>query len=169
VEEKEPGYWVRWAAGIAATVVGGVLVAVLAGAFKDGPPDLPPTPTPTPTPTPSARVRITQFSLASRSVGEYPEATFKVYNAGEDTADRCHLEWHPLSTILGDHEAEFSDEFAGEAQFSDEFAVEPKMSYTLKLRGSTQYSAGLKVSAAKVECSNAKSEAETKSLIVPQT
>ncbi len=92
-----------------------------------------------------------------------------MYNAGEDTADRCHLEWHPLSPILGDHEAEFSDEFAGEAQFSDEFAVEPKMSYALKLRGSTPYSAGLKVSAAKVECSNAKSEAETKSLIVPQT
>jgi hypothetical protein len=167
VQDKEPGYWVRWAAGIAATVVGGVLVAVLAGVFDDGPADPPPTPTAAPTPAPSPRVSITQFSLATSPDG-YPQATFKIDNAGEDTAARCLLEWHPVSRLVGDREEEFSDFFEG-AEFSDEFAVEPDATYTLELTGSTPYATGLKVSAAKVECSNANSAVEAKSLIVPET
>ena len=154
MDEKEPGYWVRWAAGIVAAIVAGVLVAVLPGAFKQD--DPPPTPTPTTEPTP-ASVRITQFSVARRSLGEYPEATFTVYNAGGDSADRCKLEWHPFdSGFLGFLAGEA---YGGAAKFSGEFAVEPGTSETLMLDG--PYSAGLAESAAMVKCSNAMSGMET--------
>jgi hypothetical protein len=102
VDEKEPGFWVRWAAGIVAAVLGGVLVAVLAGVFKGSPGDAPPTATSIPTPKPGPNVRITVFSTASASAGEYPKATFKVYNAGNDTADRCRIEWHPFDANLNE-------------------------------------------------------------------
>ena len=111
-------------------------------------------------------MRITQFSLASGSVGEYPEAAFKVYNAGADTADRCLLEWHPESPILGKLEEEFSDEFAGETVFSDEFALEPDTSYSVTLEASGRYAVGFRQSAAKVECSNAESKALTDVVLV---
>jgi hypothetical protein len=149
VADKEPSYWVKWGAGIAATVIGGVLIAVLAGAFKGDPPSG--NTTPVPRPTPAAHIRITQFSTTDAQKGQYPDATFKVYNVGDDTADRCTIDWNPIGTDL--------DSELGARTFSDEFAVEPKSSVTLRLRANTPYTDGAgPYTAARAECANTKSE-----------
>jgi hypothetical protein len=160
---EEPGFWVKWAAGIAAAVVAGLIVAYVSGAFEKDEPEPAPTATPAPTqtgtPAPAARVRISEFVAQAVYVGNLPTARFKVYNGGDDSADRCYLYWNTVGATP-------DDQLIG-VRVSDEFSVDPQDSHPATLTGLAPYlSARTITSGARVRCANTTSPLAIEQIVV---
>lgn len=123
-----------WIAGIAGTVIAGVLIWYLTTQVL--------------VPQPSPHVQFLSCSGKSTSTGEKPDGTFEVINSGTGNAVQCQVKWYPGpkagTKIVGGREQEYA--------ISDYFGLSANEKKTISLEGLPYSSPGTYVSYAHLIC-----------------
>jgi hypothetical protein len=136
-----------WLAGVAATVVAGVVGGLLTDWYGiGGPPN-------------RAVTHVTAFTQYGNKVGTTPTASITVENEGKKTAENCVVHWQPgMTGILASiPEEETSDAFALDAGASRSWSLSSRRSY-----GTT----GTYVAKAWIACSNSTSRPDVATIYV---
>lgn len=132
----------KWAAGIAATVIGAVLIWWLTHA--GGP--LNPL---KPTPSAAARPRIIEFVVGPAVAGESARANFSIYNDSDVAAEDCKVWWYSGGKVGRDLERGLRP---GEAATSAVFGLRPKDTHQVEVRSLIYPEPGNFRSTAEVSC-----------------
>src|SRR5262249_3929183 len=115
----------KWLAGVAAAVLGSVIIWWLT---HPGGPLNPPPPPPR---KPDAVVKIIDFKISDAAVGQPATGTFTVYDESEIAADECQIWWYS-GTKVGKELAEGKS--GSESAVSERFGLRPKETRQITMR-----------------------------------
>ena len=132
----------KWLSGIAATILGGVILWWLT--HQGGP--LNPTPRPS---EPALNVKLTAFDPGSPFVGEGSTGHFTIYNEGDITGQDCKVYWYSGTEVA---EELASGKLPQKASVSDPFGLKPKESRELTMQSLVYTGPGQFETEADVSC-----------------
>jgi hypothetical protein len=135
----------KWLAGIAATVIGSLVVGYFTDWFGiGGPPN-------------RAVAQVTSLNQFGNQVGQTPSAAITVENAGKKTATNCIVAWRSGGT----------GNFGPDQVNSIAFALTAAQSQTVNLTASLPWNGtGFITASAWIACSNSRSEAVSQQYFV---
>jgi len=135
----------KWLAGIAATIIGAVVIWWLThpGGLLN-----PVTPTPRPQPS----LKIIDFTVINAFVGERAQASLTVYNEGDSTGEACAVWWYSGSAVGRQLEQGLLPQ---EAAVSADFGLRPKETRQISLSSLVYTEPGTFRSYAQVSCRGA--------------
>jgi len=133
----------KWLAGIAATIIGAVVIWSLThpgGLFNPV----------TPTPQSKPNLKVIDFKVTNAFVGERAQASLTVYNEGDATGEACKVWWYSGSAVGMQLKQGLLPQ---QAAVSTEFGLRPKETQQISLSSLVYTELGTFRSYAQVECS----------------